>query len=165
MNYLKRDMSKRKPRLDMVGKNNYFWKGGITVRLGYRYRWNPEHIRADNQGYVREQIIVIEEYLNACLVPWIIVHHIDHNPLNNNLENLYIFNSHKEHGKYHSKEYKLINEIFKNINNPMELHEVVEKLKKLQEELKKNNRFLDQGFKGGLNQSSTVRSTPIPASV
>jgi hypothetical protein len=74
------------------------WKGGVVV-LANRYLGvrMPEHPRAYSNGYVYEHILVAEEKLRRPLAPGEVVHHLDHNSLNNDPSNLVVVASHSEH--------------------------------------------------------------------
>ena len=72
------------------GEDCHNWKGGI-------------HIRKD--GYVRINIegkrkLLHRHLLKSKLKDGNVVHHLDHNPTNNNLNNLKIFPSQSEHVKF-----------------------------------------------------------------
>ena len=45
----------------------------------------------------------IEKYIGRRLYPDETVHHIDGNPKNNDLSNIYLFKTKGEHGSYHTK--------------------------------------------------------------
>ena len=62
------------------------------VSQGYRYIW------VSTGKYVGEHRLVMQNYLGRMLEPWEIVHHKDHNRLNNNPENLVVC-SQSEHCK------------------------------------------------------------------
>jgi hypothetical protein len=72
-----------------TGDHNHGWKGGITYdEGGYRLIKMPEHARANNQGYVREHILVMEKKIGRPLKPGEIVHHINRIKTDNRPENL-----------------------------------------------------------------------------
>ena len=115
--------SKAKMIKNRKGKNSgekcWNWKGGIRTSNNYRYVLKPNHPRASNNGYVPEQILIIEEKLGRSLKFYgrmhkdnEIVHHIDCDSLNNDPENLYAcfrFN----HSKLHNKFGLMTGELFK----------------------------------------------------
>lgn len=68
---------------------------------GYVYIYNPSHHFAFSNGCVYEHIIKAEEKLGRELKEGEVVHHIDHNRSNNNLNNLMIFDSISSHTAYH----------------------------------------------------------------
>lgn len=77
------------------------WKGGITTYNGYKYIYMPTHPNANHYGYVAESRLIMEKHINKLLKPEEIVHHIDGNILNNNINNLYLCKNRGEHIKFH----------------------------------------------------------------
>lgn len=63
-------------------------------------------------SYRKEHMLVMEKHIGRPLKPNEIIHHIDGNKLNNNIENLLLLSSSKEHRDIHAKlqkvAYKLI---------------------------------------------------------
>ncbi len=87
----------------MKGETHYNWKGGRKKGPnGYIQIKYEEHKRADKYGYVYEHIIIMEKHLNACVLPWIDTHHINHKRDDNRIENLRLM-THKDHMTYHNK--------------------------------------------------------------
>lgn len=97
----------------MLGANNHAWKGGVTHRkrkgnyVQVRYKrapaWAAPMARAD--GYVMEHRLVMAEWCGYLLTRTEVVHHADHDPLNNARQNLELWpdnRSHKmwEHGQF-----------------------------------------------------------------
>lgn len=77
------------------------WKGGRTVtEHGYIQIYRPEHPKCNQRGYIFEHRIVMERHIGRYLERKEVVHHIDHNPQNNDISNLTLFNSNSEHIKY-----------------------------------------------------------------
>lgn len=96
-----------------AGKNHHNWKGGRIIKgSGYYGIWNPDHQRADNQGYVFEHTLVWEKHNGYLPKRGDNIHHIDLNKLNNNIDNLYLC-KHKEHAIIHRSIEKLIPELLK----------------------------------------------------
>lgn len=58
------------------------WKGGIIVDI-HGYKW----IRL-NGKYYRQHRLIYEEYHKCCLLPWILIHHINEDRSDNSIENL-----------------------------------------------------------------------------
>lgn len=94
----------------MLGERNPSWKGGVTYKRpkgnykGAKYVKCPkEYISmARKDGYVMEHRLVMAQHLERPLKRVEVVHHIDHNPLNNNIENLMLFANNSLHKKYES---------------------------------------------------------------
>jgi len=77
------------------GDKNASWKGGRTRHQGYNLIRQLEHPRANNQGYVREHILVWEEVHNRFLPQGWVVHHLNGIKDDNRPENLVAFSSRK----------------------------------------------------------------------
>ena len=91
-----------------AGENHHNWKGGRILKGdGYIGIWNPKHKKADNQGYVYEHTLIIEEKLKRNLNKDEEIHHINLNKQDNDINNLYLC-SHKIHLKIHRSMEKLI---------------------------------------------------------
>lgn len=102
------------PTNPMHGKTrdaNPAWRGGRKVRKdgyvlviapeGYH---NPISSGKGKTGYVLEHRLVMEQHLGRYLEPHEVIHHIDGDPTNNNIENLQLFSSQQEHiTKAHGK--------------------------------------------------------------
>ena len=86
----------------MPGAQNCRWKGGITRRPdGYTLKHAPDHPHRSKGPYVYLHRLVVEESLGRYLAPGEVVHHIDHDPSNNSLRNLLVFQSQADHIKHH----------------------------------------------------------------
>lgn len=93
------------------GNQSPAWKGGkIITSKGYKLIHVPDHPYCDSRGYVFEHRLVYEAYLTklngikTILHPSIIIHHLDHNKLNNKLNNLILTNRKEHLIKYHYNE-------------------------------------------------------------
>ena len=82
------------------GKNNPKWKGGRNMNFGYVLIHRLNHPNRDVRGYVREHRLVMEEHLGRCLTKEEVVHHIDKDRANNNINNLTLFKNNSEHMKF-----------------------------------------------------------------
>jgi hypothetical protein len=51
--------------------------------------WVPEHPKSFNGGWYYEHRLVVERELGRILNEWETIHHIDNNPANNKIENLF----------------------------------------------------------------------------
>src|SRR4030042_2641792 len=67
------------------------WKGGRMVVDGYIYIYSPHHPFCTKNKYVCEHRLIMEKYLGRFLNSREVVHHIDGNKENNNIENLKLF--------------------------------------------------------------------------
>jgi len=65
--------------------------------------FNPEHPQSNSKGYVAEHRLVVEEKLGRYLKSKEVVHHIDKNPKNNDIDNLMLFESNAKHQSFHRK--------------------------------------------------------------
>ena len=72
----------------MKGSKHPLWKGGIAITEGYRFIQKPEHPRANSNGYVRENILVMEKHIGRFINDNECVHHINENTLDNSIKNL-----------------------------------------------------------------------------
>lgn len=74
------------------GANHPSWKGGISIRQGYRLVYvdqnDPMLVMANASNYVFEHRLVMARHLGRPLETHETVHHIDGNRLNNELSNL-----------------------------------------------------------------------------
>ena len=77
-------------KVDRVKTGNY-----VTIYM-------PEHPRAIN-GYVLKHIVVMETVLKRYVQLPEVVHHIDGNKNNNNIDNLMLFPNNAAHIKYHKQ--------------------------------------------------------------
>jgi len=70
-------------------------------RLMHNKRWKPY---SNHRTFYRTQARkIMEKKLNRKITPSEIVHHLDQNQRNNNIDNLYLFPSNRKHIRYHRK--------------------------------------------------------------
>ena len=92
------------------GERNHNWNGGIKMsKKGYRFILKPEHERADSNGYVLEHIVVWEQHHNTKIPDGYIIHHINKNKCDNNIDNLMLMSA-GEHIRLHHLGRKLSEE-------------------------------------------------------
>lgn len=88
-------------------KNNYKlsgnYKNGKIIVDGYIYIMNKKHPNKTKDDYVCEHILIMEDKIKRYLNNNEIIHHIDKNKMNNNIENLQLMTI-SEHHKLHYKE-------------------------------------------------------------
>ena len=102
---------KQKLREQMTGPRNPSWKGGVTYRhshgnyKGARYVRCPKEFSemARKDGYVMEHRLVVAQAIGRPLTRQECVHHVNHDPLDNRLENLMLFPSNAAHKTYESR--------------------------------------------------------------
>jgi hypothetical protein len=95
--------AKKKISESQKGEGNSCWKGGRTIAGGgYVYIFCPDHPFSDINNRVKEERLVVEEYIGRYLEKKEIVHHINGNKSDNRMENLQIVSS-KEHVRIHRK--------------------------------------------------------------
>jgi hypothetical protein len=95
------------------GENHHKWKGGVTYfkRKGNYINYKIKYVKcpiefitmARKDGYVMEHRLKVAMQINRPLIRTECVHHIDHNPENNNIENLMLFKTNSEHKKYEAQ--------------------------------------------------------------
>lgn len=93
---------------DRRGDGNSNWRGG-RVRLGHENRYwarhTPDHPAANPAGYVLEHRLVAEQTLGRLLRDDEVVHHVNHDPIDNRPENLQVM-SRAEHVRVHANRYR-----------------------------------------------------------
>lgn len=80
------------------------WKGGKIKRSGYWYINMPSHPFSGKQGYVAEHRLIMEAHLGRYLVHSEVVHHINHDKIDNRLSNLELCSSPGQHSLTHHPE-------------------------------------------------------------
>ena len=106
LNYMKRfdiQRNQRKPKQEKPKKIDTFHKGYTISWNGYKMIYLPIHPHCDGKGYIREHILVMEKYLGRYLTEDEIVHHIDENKLNNDINNLKLMTKYEHKCDHSSK--------------------------------------------------------------
>lgn len=70
---------------------------------GYILVYAPTHPFCNKDGYVAEHRLTAELLLGRFLLKQEVIHHIDFNKTNNDIRNLMLFPSNKEHMSFHRK--------------------------------------------------------------
>lgn len=85
-------------------ENNPNWRGGTRLQgNGYIWVLMHEHPAADAYGYVSRARLVMEKHIGRYLENGEIVHHIDEDKQNDNIENLMLLKNRGEHITLHNK--------------------------------------------------------------
>jgi len=92
----------------MSGANNPAWKGGVTYFRKHGNYKPIKHVRcppeyfpmARKDGYVMEHRLFVAQAMGRCLQRGEVVHHLNHDPQDNRLENLQLFSSNRAHKQY-----------------------------------------------------------------
>ena len=92
---------------DTAGDKHWNWKGGIWHAKGYIYIRMKNHPNAIRFGYVRRSVLEIEKHLGHFLDKKCVVHHIDGNTTNDNINNLFVFPNQASHARFHKIENSL----------------------------------------------------------
>jgi len=71
-----------------MGKAGYSRAMKKIKRSGYWYVMDKSHPFSNKQGYIAEHRLIMEKHLGRFLKPGEIVHHINHDPIDNRIENL-----------------------------------------------------------------------------
>lgn len=92
----------------MTGETNPSWKGGITYKRpkgnhkGAKYIRCPEEYldMARKDGYIMEHRLLVAQHIGRMLSRTEVVHHINHDPLDNRIENLMLFANNSDHKRF-----------------------------------------------------------------
>lgn len=87
----------------MSRENHHNWKGGRFLdKEGYVFILKPDHPRANQKGYIREHILIMEKIIGRCLWPEEVIHHINGIKSDNRASNLMKFDNNASHTRYHN---------------------------------------------------------------
>lgn len=81
------------------------------TKRGYIIIYKPNHPFAQRGGWLLKHRFVMEQKMGRFLQKEEVIHHIDGNKENNEINNLMLFENHAEHIKYHALDNKWINRI------------------------------------------------------
>lgn len=95
----------------MTGPLNPAWKGGVTYFGSHGNHAGAKYVRcpapflamARKDGYVMEHRLVVAQAMGRLLLRSEVVHHMDHNPRNNALENLVLFATNSDHKRFEAR--------------------------------------------------------------
>ena len=107
-NHVHRSHGPRGPNPKLQGANNPAWKGGVTLKRAKGNYGGVRHVRcptaflpmARKDGYIAEHRLVVARATGRLLASTEAVHHINHDPSDNRLENLMLFPSNAEHKRF-----------------------------------------------------------------
>ncbi len=101
-------LSKAKLKLYKNKKNHPRWKlGKRKTTAGYIEIMDTSHSHCNNNGYVKEHRLIIENYLNRNLKIKEVIHHINGIKDDNRLINLILFSCHSAHIRFHNNPKKV----------------------------------------------------------
>jgi len=83
----------------LIGEIANHWKGGKTIIDGYVHIYSPDHPNKRKDKYVCEHRLIMEKKIGRYLDKKEVVHHIDGNRLNNNINNLKLYACSGDHSK------------------------------------------------------------------
>ena len=69
-------------------KPHGYHTGRFQTPSGYYYVYRPEHPFSRKDGYIAEHRLIMEEAIGRYLEKYELVHHINHNRIDNRIENL-----------------------------------------------------------------------------
>lgn len=76
----------------------------------YKFVYIPNHPKAKANGCVAEHRLVAEKIVGRYLKDEEVVHHMDEDRTNNNIDNLIVFVSNEDHTRYHHRNIMIKNE-------------------------------------------------------
>jgi len=102
---------RKQKSIKMKGSLNPAWKGGVTYFSSHGNYPSVKYVRCPQEftemsrkdGYVAEHRLILAQHLGRCLTKTEVVHHINHNPKDNRLENLMLFKNNQEHKLYEAR--------------------------------------------------------------
>ena len=98
-------------REKMIGEKNPAWKGGVTFFKTHGNYTGVKYIRcpveflemARKDGYVMEHRILVAQAMGRRLLRSEVVHHVNHDPADNRIENLQLFVNNQAHKLYEAR--------------------------------------------------------------
>lgn len=116
-----RTLAKYKDGHNFIGKNNPGWNNRVSNNREYYIDYDPDHVHANDKGFVRRNIRVFTNYYKCCMLPWGRVHHKDGNKKNDDISNLEGM-TWRQHGQHHNprQDHSHKRCIYPNCKNPTE---------------------------------------------
>ena len=111
--HLKRLGINRENLIGKKGSEHSQWKGGRGLKCGYWTVYCPNHPRAMKNRRVYEHILVAEKKYGRFIKKGEPIHHIDFDRKNNNPDNLYLCENHKEHQNLHYSLEEVARELYR----------------------------------------------------
>lgn len=98
----KPSLKKGVPNHEFSGEKHPNWKGGKHIdEKGYVIVYCPNHQNSKMKNYVYEHRLIMEKHIGRVLKKGEVVHHINEIKSDNRIENLQLFESHKDHANFH----------------------------------------------------------------
>ncbi len=107
----------REHELEMKNKNKKLTK---KIKGGYFYIYKPKHkYSLTKKGWILEHRAIVEDFIKRELKTGECIHHINSKKKDNGIENLMVFNNHREHSSFHTKikQFGMTNPVLKQIEN------------------------------------------------
>jgi len=95
-----------------TGSNHPMYKGGDRISNGYRVILSKEHPHRDRDNYVSFHRMVVEKKIGRYLTKDEVIHHLDGDKLNNDLDNLFVC-SKSQHRTLHNDLERIAYKLYK----------------------------------------------------
>jgi hypothetical protein len=95
---------KKKISDSLKGEKNWKWKGKRIHTNGYIWIKREDHPNRTRDGYVFEHRLVMEQHIGRYLTEDEVVHHINGDKTDNDISNLHLFATQKDHAYFHRME-------------------------------------------------------------
>lgn len=115
------NMKNKETRVKISKSSKLWWskelerlRGRIKTKDGYILIKDHKHPNKDSNNYVQEHVKIMSKHIKRSLLLGEIIHHIDLDKTNNNINNLYLCKNRSEHAKIHWSVNKLVKYFIKN---------------------------------------------------